>query len=166
MLKAAGRGDLAAQRPRQDKPGAAPYCGDQSPRAVPSGRRRKVLMWRDEPTTRQQQLAMRRAPSPGGRGGRRGFGTCSLNELAPCAAKKSSRKRDSVICNIRLKISSVRWHFLYDPPAPTRTWKYEWPSTTALADGARLAHRWIKQAAPWADGPVDGDQVAKGWKGV
>ena len=39
-----------------------------------------------------------------------------------------------------------------------------------MADGARLAHRWIKQVAPWADASVDGnglavqaDLVAKGW---
>ena len=37
-----------------------------------------------------------------------------------------------------------------------RAWK-DWASTTAMAGGARLTHRWIKQVAPWADASVDGN---------
>ena len=40
-----------------------------------------------------------------------------------------------------------------------RAWK-DWASTTATADGARLAHRWIMQVAPWADASVDANGLA------
>ena len=40
-----------------------------------------------------------------------------------------------------------------------RAWK-DWASTTATVHGARLAHRWIKQVAPWADASVDANVVA------
>ena len=40
-----------------------------------------------------------------------------------------------------------------------RAWK-DWASTTAMADGARLAHRWIKQVAPWEDASVDANGLA------
>ena len=40
-----------------------------------------------------------------------------------------------------------------------RAWK-DWASTTAMVDGARLAHRWIKRVAPWADASVDVNGLA------
>ena len=40
-----------------------------------------------------------------------------------------------------------------------RAWK-DWASTTAMADGARLARRWIKQVEPWADASVDATGLA------
>ena len=40
-----------------------------------------------------------------------------------------------------------------------RAWK-DWALTTAMADGARLAHRWVKQVVPWADASVDANGLA------
>ena len=38
--------------------------------------------------------------------------------------------------------------------------KRAWKDTTAMADGALVAHRWMKQVAPWADASVDADGLA------
>ena len=40
-----------------------------------------------------------------------------------------------------------------------RAWK-DWALTTAMVNGARLAHRWIKLVAPWADATVDANGSA------
>ena len=40
-----------------------------------------------------------------------------------------------------------------------RVWK-DWASTTGMADGAWLTHRWIMQVAPWADASVDANGLA------
>ena len=43
--------------------------------------------------------------------------------------------------------------------ARARVWR-DWASTTAMADGARLARRCIKQVAQWADASVDANGLA------
>ena len=40
-----------------------------------------------------------------------------------------------------------------------RAWK-DWASTTAMADGARLAHRWMKQVVPWSGSSVHASGLA------
>ena len=136
------------------------------------------------PTTRQQQLLVRRGPGPAA-----GWRSCNhqvqrIGALRSVLARAPTDRGRDVICNIRRKICSLRWHFSRDPPAMwscrkilrksqsrwtdarlqvlqqicmqeagqieraasrtrARAWQ-DWATTTAMADGARLAPRWIK----------------------
>ena len=136
-----------------------PYTGDPRWKRISSVgttcRRDKYTGTLAVPDTRQQQLLARRGPGPAGCGRRsRTMGSIGATHrsLAQHACEGNHGQGSSVICTTRSRCGARgrrRARALKD-----------WASTTAMADGARLAHRWIKWVAPWADASVDPNGLA------
>ena len=194
-------GRRGAPNAGQGCPAVGTHRGNGSPRVVRPCRRGKVHRV-TVPIRRQQQLLVRCRPgrAAGGETALWNLLVQRIGALRIVLARAPTARSGTVICNMRRKICSLRWHSAHDPPAMWSWWKRwrkslsrstyarlqvaqqicmqeagqieraasrarargwkDWASTTAMADGARFAHRWTSRWPPWVEASVDANRLA------